>query len=286
MHFRWMFFLFLFCFFVSCSVVSIVKRTGINETKPYVLTVANCIRDPNCHKRFVVSHRASGFAAPENSREAIRKAVEARISAVEIDVRFSKDKKLFVIHDSLLDRTTNDNGSVGDRLSDELVEMRLKEGNETIPTLQDIYEITHERTILFIDIKGNCVQEVAEWIAEHGSFDDVVFILNEEGEFASAATMKLKYPKMIISAEAYSKADILLIEKYFPNHPDIIDIGFPAIWKYCFIVYGNQKIYTSSLVLEIGLPFLKYFWPIYINLWNFDFLETNNPLFWQNKLPQ
>ena len=232
--------------------------------------------------KFGIPFKPLGKKLKELRNQANESLAEAS-GAVEIDVRLSKDKKLFVMHDSTLDRTTNSKGSLGNMLSDDLVAVRLKENDESIPTFQDIYAITRGRAMLFADIKGDCVRAVAEWVAKNGSFDDIVFILNSDAEFRSAAEMKLKYPLMIISAEAYSKQDILLVEKHFPNPPDIIDIGFPAIWKYSFVASGSQKIYASSLVLEIGLPFLRPIWSSYMGIWSFDFLETNNPLFWKSR---
>src|SRR5262244_341634 len=82
------------------------------EARAATPTIAACIRDVRCHRTFVVSHRAHGFAAPENSREAVRRAVDAGIPAIKIDVRASKDGDLYLLHDGALDRTTNLRGRI------------------------------------------------------------------------------------------------------------------------------------------------------------------------------
>ncbi|MEK9175299.1 MAG: glycerophosphodiester phosphodiesterase family protein [Patescibacteria group bacterium] len=281
MYFQQSIVLFSFCLVSSCSFVNISNGANINKSRPTVLEVTTCIRDPNCHKHFVVAHRANGFGAPENSREAVRKAVETGVSAVEIDVRVSKDNELFIMHDSSLDRTTNSTGLLRNMLSEDLAGVRLKENNEFIPTIQDIYEITHGLSVIFVDIKGDCVRVVVEWIAQHGSFDDIVFFINNKKEFSAAAEMKQKYPDMMIAARAHSKQDIENIKKFFPHMPEILNIGFPSIHKFALIADYNSKVYVSSLVFEIGLPFLKPTWFFYINLWYFNFLESNNPMFWR-----
>lgn len=274
-------------FFVTgCLRYQNLGNSNSNISLFSVGEAARCIRSKSCQQQFVVAHRANGFGAPENSREAVQKAIVWGVHAVEIDVRQSRDGKLFVLHDSSLDRTTNGTGPLREKSSYELALVRLTENSEIIPTFQDLYAITHGRATLFVDIKGDCVQAGAEWIAQNGSFDDIVFILNSQGEFRSGSQMKALYPDMMISAVAYSKSDILFVKKYFPLGPEIIDIGFPSANKYHYIVDNNQRTYISALVFEIGLPFLKPFFPLYIQRWRFNFLETNDPLFWMKKLPQ
>src|SRR5262245_61931147 len=102
-------------------------------------SVASCIRDTRCHRVFVVAHRANGFGAPENSREAVTQAIQAGVPLVKIDVRASKDGELYVLHDGWLDRTTNLRGRIEGVTSAELAGARLKNG-ETLPRFQELYE--------------------------------------------------------------------------------------------------------------------------------------------------
>ena len=73
---------------------------------------AHCIRNPRCHRTFVVAHRAEGFGGPENSRAAVARVVEAGVPVIEIDLRASKDGRLFLIHDGRLERYTSLRGRV------------------------------------------------------------------------------------------------------------------------------------------------------------------------------
>ncbi len=242
-----------------------------------------CIRNSLCHRQFVVAHRANGFGLPENSRAAVAWAVAANVPAVEIDIRQSKDGELFIMHDASLGRTTLGVGKLSAKTSDELSGIQLRGSEEMVPKFCEMYELVRGRALLFLDIKSRSVQKTVEWIAKNGSFDDVAFTLNSAREFEDAALMKEKYPDMIISAEAYSPEDVALIKKFFPRLPEIIDIGFPTTSKYGYILHTNSKIYASSLVFEIGFPFLRPFWPFYINQWEVNFLETNDPLFWMRQ---
>ncbi|MFY0407161.1 glycerophosphodiester phosphodiesterase [Solicola sp. PLA-1-18] len=55
----------------------------------------------------LVAHRGFSAAAPENTLPAVRRAVQAKADFVEIDVQRTKDRKLVLLHDADLRRTTD-----------------------------------------------------------------------------------------------------------------------------------------------------------------------------------
>ena len=61
----------------------------------------------------VIAHRGAAAAAPENTAAAFRRALAIGVDAVELDVHLSADGEPVVIHDHLLDRTTDGRGPVG-----------------------------------------------------------------------------------------------------------------------------------------------------------------------------
>lgn len=68
----------------------------------------------------IMGHRGAAALEPENTLRSIERAMEIGVDAVEIDVRLSRDRKLVVIHDSTVDRTTNGKGPVGNYALDDL----------------------------------------------------------------------------------------------------------------------------------------------------------------------
>ncbi|MEO5876726.1 MAG: glycerophosphodiester phosphodiesterase family protein, partial [Streptosporangiaceae bacterium] len=54
-----------------------------------------------------IAHRGASAYAPENTRAAFRLAARMGADLTEIDVQQTKDRKLVVIHDTTLTRTTN-----------------------------------------------------------------------------------------------------------------------------------------------------------------------------------
>lgn len=90
---------------------------------------------------------------PENSLTAFRLAVEHGYGA-ELDVHLSKDKRLVVIHDESLKRTTGVARDVSDCTAEELDRCRLEGTQEKIPYLEEVLPLFEGRTPLVIEIKA------------------------------------------------------------------------------------------------------------------------------------
>ena len=78
----------------------------------------------------IYGHRGASAYAPENTMEAFRMALDMGADGVELDVHLSKDGELVVIHDLLLDRTTNGHGKVCDFTLEELKQLDASNGME------------------------------------------------------------------------------------------------------------------------------------------------------------
>jgi hypothetical protein len=160
--------------------------------------IARCIRDPACHRLFVVAHRAEGFGGVENSRAAVSRAVASGTPVIEIDLRESRDGVLFVIHDSRLDLTTSGRGRVEETSAEAMARARLQNG-EAISRFEDVYAITRGRAVLSVDFKATAeaMERTVNWIAAHGSFDDLIFFANTGEEIRVVARARQRHPGMI-----------------------------------------------------------------------------------------
>lgn len=72
--------------------------------------------------RPIIAHRGASGNAPENTLAAFELAVRQGADALELDVRVTKDGAAVVMHDALLDRTTDFTGPVRGRT---LAELRM-----------------------------------------------------------------------------------------------------------------------------------------------------------------
>ena len=69
------------------------------------------------------AHRGFSGQYPENTMLAFEKAVEAGADGIELDVQFSKDGKLVIMHDESLLRTAGIDGFVKDYTLEQLKAM-------------------------------------------------------------------------------------------------------------------------------------------------------------------
>lgn len=112
----------------------------------------------------IIAHRGFSLRAPENTLEAIELAIAAGADAIEIDVGFSADRALMVIHDDTLDRTTSGRGPVRAHGLEEL--RRLDAGSwfspvfagARIPLLGEVLDLVRGRLPLNVEIKGESVE--------------------------------------------------------------------------------------------------------------------------------
>lgn len=93
-----------------------------------------------------IAHRGFSGKYPENTMLAFRKAVEAGADGIELDVHYTKDGELVVIHDEAIDRTCDGTGFVCDFTLEELRKFdasagfRGVYGVNRIPTLREYFE--------------------------------------------------------------------------------------------------------------------------------------------------
>lgn len=89
----------------------------------------------------IIAHRGSPLLAPENSLEGFRRAVSDGAHAVEFDIQLTADGVPVVIHDWLLDRTTNVSGYVRGMTSAEIREKARLANGEPVPTLIEVLDV-------------------------------------------------------------------------------------------------------------------------------------------------
>jgi glycerophosphoryl diester phosphodiesterase len=100
------------------------------------------------------AHRGlHGQGRIENSRAAFEAAIEAR-HGIELDVQLSGDAQAMVFHDEELGRLSVEQGFVRGRAAAELARIRLRDSDETIPTLNETLALIAGRAPLLIEVKA------------------------------------------------------------------------------------------------------------------------------------
>ena len=111
-------------------------------------------------------HRGACGYEPENTVRSVRRALELGADGVELDVQFA-DGHLVVIHDEVLNRTTNGRGRVAKKTFTYLRSLDAGWG-ESIPTLAEIFDAVNRRAFINVELKGpHTAAPVAALIAEY-----------------------------------------------------------------------------------------------------------------------
>jgi glycerophosphoryl diester phosphodiesterase len=133
-------------------------------------------------------HRGNADECPENTLVSFRSAIELGVDVLECDVHRTEDGGLAVIHDHLLDRTTNGSGLVRDHTMAEL--KRFDAGSwkdprfagERIPTLDEVLALASGKVGVAIEIKNlplpytGIEEAVVGAVRNAGMVSDVVVI--------------------------------------------------------------------------------------------------------------
>ena len=145
----------------------------------------------------IVGHRGNAAHAPENTIESFRQAADIGVDALEMDVHITADGHVVVIHDPILDRTTNLSGRI-DRLT--LAELRRADAGAsfttdgrtwpyrdkgiTIPTLDEVL-VAFSSIPLLIEIKTPAASRATrEVIERRGAVDRCIVASFQERAMA------------------------------------------------------------------------------------------------------
>lgn len=111
-------------------------------------------------ERGICAHRGAMNTHPENTISAFEEAIRLGAHMVEFDVRMTKDKKLVIMHDRTVDRTTDGTGLVTELTLQEI--QMLDAGSwksdefaaEKVPTFKEALAVMPKNIWLNIHLKG------------------------------------------------------------------------------------------------------------------------------------
>ncbi|MBW3541072.1 MAG: exo-alpha-sialidase [Planctomycetes bacterium] len=125
-----------------------------------------------------IAHRGSSADRPENTLASVQRAIEAGATAVEVDLRLTRDSRLVLLHDATLDRTTNGSGPLAEKTLAEV--HRLDAGSwfdsrysdQRVPTLKEVLNMCEGKIDVLLDLKlqgDEFARAVAAEVKAHGS---------------------------------------------------------------------------------------------------------------------
>ena len=115
--------------------------------------------------QILIAHRGCRDQYPENTLIAFQAALDIQADMIELDVALTRDKRLVVIHDDTVDRTTNGTGFVKNLSLREI--KRLDAGGWFDPTFKDcrvpelceVLDLVKDKIEINIEIKASFFEE-------------------------------------------------------------------------------------------------------------------------------
>ena len=106
-------------------------------------------------KTQIFAHRGYPAKFAENSLEGFKYAIDHHADGLEFDIHLTKDDVPVIMHDELIDRTTDGHGKIRDYTYRQLCRYHLANG-ETIPLLKDFLKLVGNAPIhLNLEFKTN-----------------------------------------------------------------------------------------------------------------------------------
>lgn len=190
------------------------------------------------------AHRGASGYFPENTMLAFEKALNLNATGIETDVQMTSDGVLIVLHDELVNRTTNGHGLVKDYTYTQLRKLdagswfRKDYNYLKIPSLEELIEFLKDKDIkLNIELKNNIVlynkieSKVIDMIYKYGMENKVIlssfnhYCLKKCKEISKEIPIGALYKAGLYEPEKYAKhldADALHPYFYAINNSSII----------------------------------------------------------------
>lgn len=166
----------------------------------------------------IMAHRGFQSRYPENTIAAFSAAVEAGAQYLELDVSFTKDNQVVVLHDDTVDRTTNGTGPVHGYLLKELKQLdagswfHARFAQERIPTLSEVLDRFAGKICLNIEIKS--YDQTPDTEPDHIE-NAVVDLVSRKGKQACVLISSFD-PQILSNVKAADRnARVAFISKYF-----------------------------------------------------------------------
>ena len=135
---------------------SVVDRQAVELIRQWIADMSTTAALPI---EQTVGHRGSSADRPENTLASFARAIEVGATAVEMDVRTTKDQQLILSHDAELNRTTNGTGLIADKTLAELKTLDAgswfdpKYKSERIATLGEALKLCRGKIDVLLDLK-------------------------------------------------------------------------------------------------------------------------------------
>ena len=186
----------------------------------------------------VIAHRGifDNKIVPENSLRAFEKAIRKKY-IIELDVHLTKDKKIVVFHDDVLDRMTNKKGKIKTYTMEELSNTKLLNTGYTIPSLKEVLNLVNGKVPLLIEMKY-----------DNKSFELPRLLIKELKDYNGLVAIQ-SFDPFLVSYFRFHKNNYLrglLIDRKIASHILFLKFGIliskPSFLSVQKSLYNNKEI--------------------------------------------
>ena len=185
----------------------------------------------------LIGHRGYPTLCPENTLASFEGAMQAGCDMIELDVTLTRDRKVVVIHDDTLDRTTTGKGPVRGHALEEIKALdagswfNARFAAERVPELFEVLRQTAGRCMLNIEIKESAFEadypvdaiehQVVKLVKTSGATDRVIISSFDKRILERIAAMDAPPAVAYISDHGADKSvlEMLLKMRSFSWHP-------------------------------------------------------------------
>jgi len=221
----------------------------------------------------IVCHRGAETFAPENTLSAIDIAIGLDFKIVEIDVRQTKDDVPVLMHDPLVDRTTNGQGEIKKMNYADVC--KLDAGNwfdssfaeEPVPRLEDVLAHVKGHQEVYIEIKEAEAEILLDMVQDFEMLEECFFWCEDV--------------KVMDQLRLLNKDVRLMARRYdFPTLKDTIERYNPQVIEFEGLKFTNRELKYCK---ELGILSMSYYKGSRLNIFNklinsgIDMLNLRNP---------
>ncbi len=224
------------------------------------LAMNKLVAELSCNFPLIIAHRGYKKKYPENTLAAFQAAMDSSVPMIELDVTLSRDRKLVVIHDASLDRTTNGQGAVRAHTLEALKQLDAGSwfhpdfAGLRLPELAEVLKLVNGRVVTNIEIKSyayeahhppDAIEKQVVELVKKTKMQDSVLISSFDCKILEQISLMQAPPSIALISKAPVQRNIVELCKRLKT----------------FSWHPHQKIVTPTLVKKFhaaGIRVLPY----------------------------
>jgi len=230
----------------------------------------------------VFAHRGDLVHAPENTLPSFQQAIQKGADGVELDAKLTCDGHVIVIHDPMLDRTSDGKGRVASFTLEAI--RKLDAGGwfdeayrgTQIPLLEEVFETVGKDKLVNIELtnystpRDGLVDKVCELVKRHNNQDQILFSSFFASNLKRAAYLLPGIPRGLLAMPGFlgiwARSFGFMFGEYQALHPHISSVDRQQVAR---VHRLNRRVHVWTANTPIQVNQLKD--------WGVDGIFTDDP---------